>query len=71
VVFPTSLVEEPWRYLFALNPAVGVIDGMRWALLGTASPGPELIVSAVSLFLLLFGGTWYFRRTERTFADRI
>jgi len=71
VVFPTSLVDEPWRYLFSLNPAVGVIDGFRWALLGAAAPGPELAVSVASLFLLLLGGTWYFRRVERIFADRI
>ena len=71
VVFPTSLVDEPWRYVFALNPAVGVIDGFRWAVLGAAAPGPELAVSVASLLLLMFGGTWYFRRVERTFADRI
>jgi lipopolysaccharide transport system permease protein len=71
VVFPTSLVAEPWRYLFSLNPVVGVIDGFRWALLGAAAPGPELAVSVASLFLLLFAGAWYFRRVERTFADRI
>ena len=71
VVFPTSLVDEPWRYLFSLNPAVGVIDGLRWAVLGAAAPGPELAVSFASLSLLLVGGTWYFRRVERIFADRI
>jgi lipopolysaccharide transport system permease protein len=71
VVFPTSLVEDPWRYLYSLNPAVGLIDGARWALLGASAPGPELAVSIASLFLILFGGIWYFRRTERTFADRI
>ena len=71
VVFPTSLVEDQWRYLFSLNPFVGVVDGFRWALLGAAAPGPELAVSASSLVLLLLGGTWYFRRAERVFADRI
>jgi lipopolysaccharide transport system permease protein len=71
VVFPTSLVAEPWRYVFSINPAVGLIDGVRWALLGAAAPGPELAVSLGSLILLLVGGTWYFRRVERTFADRI
>jgi lipopolysaccharide transport system permease protein len=71
VVFPTSLVDEPWRYLFSLNPAVGVIDGFRWAVLGAPAPGPELAVSIASLFLLLFGGALYFRSVERIFADRI
>ena len=71
VVFPSSLVGEPWRYLFSLNPAVGIIDGFRWALLGAPSPGPELAVSVAALILLLVGGAWYFRRVERVFADRI
>ena len=48
-----------------------MIDGFRWALLGAAAPGPELAVSVASLFLLLLGGAWYFRRVERIFADRI
>jgi lipopolysaccharide transport system permease protein len=71
VVFPTSLVSEPLRYVFSLNPAVGIIDGLRWALLGAPAPGPELVVSAVSLLVLLLGGICYFRRVERIFADRI
>jgi lipopolysaccharide transport system permease protein len=71
IVFPTSLVSEPWRYLFSLNPVVGMVDGLRWALLGAPPPGPELAVSLASLILLLLGGVWYFRRGERTFADRI
>jgi lipopolysaccharide transport system permease protein len=71
IVFPTSLIAEPWLYLFSLNPAVGVIDGLRWALLGGPAPGPELAVSVASLTFLLFGGLWYFRRVERVFADRI
>jgi lipopolysaccharide transport system permease protein len=71
VVFPTSLVEGQWRYLFSLNPFVGVVDGFRWALLGAAAPGPELAISASSLALLLLCGIWYFRRVERVFADRI
>jgi lipopolysaccharide transport system permease protein len=71
VVFPSSLVSSPLIYLFSLNPAVGLINGLRWSLLGAPAPGPELAVSIASLFLLLFGGTWYFRRVERTFADRI
>jgi lipopolysaccharide transport system permease protein len=71
VVFPTSLVSEPVRYVFSLNPAVGLIDGLRWSLLDGPSPGPELAVSVASLALVLLGGVWYFRRVERTFADRI
>jgi lipopolysaccharide transport system permease protein len=70
VAYPSSVVPERWRPLYALNPMVGVVDGFRWALLGqTARPGATVAVSASVVFLLLLGGLWYFRRTERTFAD--
>jgi lipopolysaccharide transport system permease protein len=71
VVYPTSLVSEPARYIFSLNPAVGIIDGVRWALLDAPPPGLELAVSAVALLAVLSGGIWYFGRVERIFADRI
>jgi lipopolysaccharide transport system permease protein len=70
IAYPSSLLPEPWRILYGLNPMAGVIDGFRWALLGVASPpGPMLAVSAVVSVLLLVGGTVYFSRVERTFAD--
>ena len=72
VAYPTSIVPEAWRPLYALNPMVGVVDGFRWALLGTTQPPYATVaVSAVSVALLLTGGLFYFRRTERTFADVI
>jgi lipopolysaccharide transport system permease protein len=71
IVFPTSLVSEPLRFVYAINPAVGLIDGIRWALLGAPGPGAYLIVSVLSLWVLLVGGIWYFRGVERIFADRI
>jgi homopolymeric O-antigen transport system permease protein len=71
VVFPSSLVDSPWNWFFALNPVAGLIDGMRWALLDGPAPGPELAVSVASLVAILLGGILYFRRVERTFADRI
>jgi lipopolysaccharide transport system permease protein len=62
-----------WREVFALNPMVGVIDGFRWCLLGSAHPLhlPSLINGTVVSSLLLATGIWYFRRTERSFADII
>jgi lipopolysaccharide transport system permease protein len=57
--------------VYAVNPVVGVIDSIRWSVLGTEAPGPELIVSAVSLAILLFLALRYFARTERSFADVI
>lgn len=72
VVYSSSLVPESWRLLYALNPMVGVIEGFRWALLGTDNDsGPMLLVSATVTLVLLLSGVCYFRREERTFADRV
>jgi lipopolysaccharide transport system permease protein len=50
----------------------GVVDGFRWALLGTrTAPGPMIAVSALIAWVLLVGGAFYFRRMEKTFADRV
>jgi lipopolysaccharide transport system permease protein len=73
VGFSSSVVPARWRILYSLNPMVGVIDGFRWAILGTSSPLylPGLMVSVLLVALLLFGGIWYFRKVEATFADVI
>lgn len=72
VAYPSSLLSEPWRTIYGLNPMVGVVEGFRWALLnaGTA-PGPMMTISALASLILLVGGAYYFRRLERTFADRV
>jgi lipopolysaccharide transport system permease protein len=65
-------LSEPWRTLYSLNPMVGVVEGFRWALLGTeTAPGLMLIVSSLTSLALLVGGAFYFRRLEKTFADVI
>jgi lipopolysaccharide transport system permease protein len=65
-------LSEPWRTLYSLNPMVGVVEGFRWALLGTeTAPGLMLIVSSLTALALLVGGAFYFRRLEKTFADVI
>lgn len=70
VAYPSSLLGEPWRTLYGLNPMVGVIEGFRWALLGTnTAPGPMILISAIVSVILLISGAFYFRRMERTFAD--
>jgi lipopolysaccharide transport system permease protein len=71
VVYPASLIEDPfWQTIYALNPMVGVIEGFRWALLGTdTAPGLSIIVSSIVAASLLVGGALYFKRMERTFAD--
>ncbi len=72
VVYPASLVPEPWRAVYGLNPMAGVVEGFRWALLGTANaPGPMLAVSIVVVLVLLVGGLFYFRRMEKIFADMV
>jgi lipopolysaccharide transport system permease protein len=70
VAYPSSLLSEPWRTLYGINPMVGVVEGFRWALLGTrTAPGPIIIVSSLVALLLLVSGAFYFRRMEKTFAD--
>ena len=72
VAYPSSLVPEAWRPVYALNPMVGVIDGFRWALLGDVSaPGASFGVSVLVVLCLLVGGLAYFRRMERSFADAV
>jgi lipopolysaccharide transport system permease protein len=70
IAYPSSLLAEPWRTVYGLNPMVGVVEGFRWALLGTNTPpGPSLVASSVAALFLLVSGAYYFRRMERTFAD--
>ena len=72
IAYPSTLLSEPWRQLYGLNPMVGVIEGFRWALLGTnTAPGPIIIVSSLAAVLILAGGAFYFRRVEKTFADLV
>lgn len=71
VVFPSSLVDDEWRYVFSLNPVAGAIDGFRWATIDGPPPGTEDLVSLAVAALLLVSGAIYFRRTERVLADRI
>jgi lipopolysaccharide transport system permease protein len=73
VGFSSSIVPEKWRWLYSLNPMVGVIDGFRWAILGGESRLDLLgfMLSMGLVGLLLVSGIWYFRKTERTFADVI
>ncbi len=71
VIYPSSLFEGAWRYLYAANPIVGVLDGFRWSLVGGPPPGYEALVSLAVGLLVLLGGVAYFRRAERRFADVI
>ena len=70
IAYPSSMLGEPWRTLYGINPMAGVVEGFRWALLGTTMPSiPMLAVSAGAALIVLVSGLFYFRRMEKTFAD--
>lgn len=73
VGFQSNIVPARFRVLFALNPMVGIIDGFRWSVLGTRSSTLwfALTIATIDIVVLMASGIWYFRRTERTFADVI
>jgi lipopolysaccharide transport system permease protein len=72
IVYPSSLVPERWRTLYAINPMVGVVEGFRWALLGTGTaPGPMMLVSTTAALAMLIGGLFFFRRMEKSFSDMV
>jgi lipopolysaccharide transport system permease protein len=70
IAYPSSLLPERFRIVYGLNPMAGVVEGFRWALLGTDTfPGPMMIVSSLVALILLVSGAFYFRRMEQSFAD--
>lgn len=73
VGFQSGVVPDQYRWLYSLNPMVGVIDGFRWAVLGGEHTVymPGIVMSVVLVFLMIYSGIWFFRKTEKTFADII
>jgi homopolymeric O-antigen transport system permease protein len=72
IAYPASLLHDPWRTIYGLNPMVGVVEGFRWALLNNGHPpGPMTWVSVAAAILILVTGALYFRRMEKTFADLV
>ncbi len=70
VVYSLSIIPERWQPLYRLNPMTNVIEGFRWALLGSGqAPDRFIIFSALTVLPLLIAGAFYFRRTERTIVD--
>jgi lipopolysaccharide transport system permease protein len=70
IAYPSSMLSEFWRTVYGLNPMAGVVEGFRWALLGTGTPpGKMIIVSALVALTLFISGAFYFRRMEQSFAD--
>jgi lipopolysaccharide transport system permease protein len=72
IVYPLSLIPAGWRWLYSLNPMVGVIEGFRWAVFGKGTPDLAAMgLSVVVIGVLLIGGLIFFRRMEQSFADLI
>jgi len=73
VGFSSTVVPDKWRLLYSVNPMVGVIDGFRWAILGRDAYfyWPGFLLSLALVAIIFLTGIWYFRKTERTFADVI
>jgi len=72
VIYPVSMVPAQWRALFALNPAVGFIEGCRWAVLGRSAINTHILgITIIMSVLALMTGLFFFRRAERRFADII
>jgi lipopolysaccharide transport system permease protein len=70
LAYPSSLLSEPWQTVYGLNPMVGVVDGFRWTLLGIGDPpGSTEIASSLAALFILVTGAFFFRRSERHFAD--
>jgi lipopolysaccharide transport system permease protein len=71
IVYGSSLLAGKWSFLLAVNPMAGLLDGMRWSLIGAPAPGPQALVSLVVGVVILVTGVAYFVRAERRFADLI
>src|SRR5262249_27931235 len=72
VAYPIALVPDRWTTAFGLNPMAGIVEGFRWAILGTPMPSPQLlVVSTAAMAIALLAGLVIFRRMEPRFADVI
>jgi lipopolysaccharide transport system permease protein len=71
VIYVSTLIPDNWRWLYALNPMTGVLDGFRWALIGGSRPDSLILVSAAASVLVFTSSLVYFKHTEQTFADVI
>jgi lipopolysaccharide transport system permease protein len=70
VVYSAQMLTDPiWKFIFNLNPMACVLQGFRWCLLGTAAPGPELLISSAVAFIFLASGLAVFQRVQRNMAD--
>lgn len=72
IAYPASMVPEKWKIIYALNPMTGVVEGFRWAMLGTQTSSFSMLAVSTGISLvILISGFYYFRRMERQFADMV
>ena len=72
VAYATTLVPERWRLIYSLNPAVAIVEGVRWSVLGSSAITLPMVLLSTALALVVFtGGAFFFRRVERGFADSV
>jgi lipopolysaccharide transport system permease protein len=71
VAYSTSIIPDEWRFVYGLNPMVGVIEGFRWAILGKSAVVniTSMSISLLAVTILLIVGFQRFRATEKTFVD--
>jgi lipopolysaccharide transport system permease protein len=69
VLYPITINDPTWKFLYSLNPMVGVVTGFRWVLFGKTPPDATIFVSIAAVLLLFVTGLFFFRRMEKTFAD--
>jgi lipopolysaccharide transport system permease protein len=72
VVYPSSLVPDGWRRVYALNPMASVVEGFRWAVAGAGQPPDERVLYSLGVVaIMLLGGLWFFRRNESPVVDLV
>ncbi len=69
VIYPVTILPPSMKFLYSLNPMAGIIDGFRWAFLGTAAPGPSIFISLGVVIVMFISGLFFFRSVEQYFAD--
>ena len=72
VAYSTSIIPDQWKWVYGLNPMVGVVEGFRWALLGKTAPLISMFfIPVLIIFVVLISGIYFFKKMEKTFADII
>lgn len=72
IAYGSEIITSPtWQFIYQFNPIVGIIDGVRWTLVGGTFPAISLLITLAFMLVVLIGGLFYFRRMEKIFADMV